>query len=114
MEFSAFWNLYPRKVAKKDAMKMWVRLSETQKEKALAALPLHVKAWNAEGRAIHVIPHAATWLNGERFEDEITVEVAAPQWWQSEGATMAYGRSKGIPARPGENMDGYRARLKAA
>lgn len=113
--FSEFWKLYPRKVAKKDAMKMWARLSTEQQTKALEMLPAHVKVWEAEGRQMHLVPHAATWINGERFDDEITLPAAqkAP-WWTSDAATMDYGRSKGVPARPGEDMNGYRQRLRAA
>ena len=37
-----------------------------------------------------------------------------PAWWASETATIAQGREMGLPARPGESMAEYRARLGAA
>lgn len=37
-----------------------------------------------------------------------------PAWWASETATLARGREMGLPARPGESMAEYRARLGAA
>lgn len=37
-----------------------------------------------------------------------------PAWWASETATLARGRDLGLPARPGESMAEYRARLGAA
>ena len=115
MEFQEFWNLYPRKVAKKEAAKMWARLSEEQQQKAIAELPKHTKAWEAEGRQMHVIPHAATWIHGERFEDEISMpEQQAAPWWTSDAGTMAHGRKIGVQAKPGEDMNGYRQRLRAA
>lgn len=35
-------------------------------------------------------------------------------WWASDEGTMAYGRERGIPAKPGETMANYRQRLKGA
>lgn len=114
MEFADFWKLYPRKVAKKDAEKAWSRLSLNQQAKAIETVPLHAKCWCAECRETHCIPHAATWLNGERFEDEIEIEEPINQWWKSNEATMDYGRKKGIQSKPGEGMESYRQRLRAA
>ena len=37
-----------------------------------------------------------------------------PAWWASENATLAKGKDMGLPARPGESMAEYRARLGAA
>lgn len=37
-----------------------------------------------------------------------------PAWWASETATLSKGRDMGLPARPGESMAEYRARLGAA
>ncbi len=115
MTFSDFWILYPRHIAKKEAEKAWNKLTPDQQECAFRAIPLHKKCWCSECREAHTIPHAATWLRGERFEDELpTEENFAPNWWTSDAATMDYGRSKGIPARPGEDMQMYRSRLRAA
>ena len=43
--FEEFWAMYPRKEAKKDAFKAWMKLKEREKLLALAAIPNHVKNW---------------------------------------------------------------------
>ncbi len=112
--FTEFWNLYPRKVAKKEAEKAWNKLDQDRRQKAIEALPAHCKRWDDP----QYIPHAATWLNGERFEDELPEVVAKVEkqvaWWSSDQDTLAYGNQKGLRPRPGESMNEYRGRLRAA
>ncbi len=69
--FDQFWEQYPRKVARKDALKAWSRMADVHQRLALFAVFDHAKLWRIEGREPHRIPHAATWLNGERFLDEV-------------------------------------------
>ncbi len=109
--FEEFWAKYPRKVAKKDAKKMWDRLSDAQQKKALETIPAHARRWSD----LHFIPHAASWLNGERFDDELPEQYnTSPDWFKTDQGTLAYGNQKGLRPRPGESMGDYRARLKAA
>lgn len=67
--FDDFWCLYPRKVAKKDAIKVWNKLRDEHRMQAVIAM--------ADWRRVFLdrnpehIPHAATWLNGARWEDEL-------------------------------------------
>lgn len=112
--WESFWRLYPRKVAKKDARKAWDKLSTDARERAITAIREHRKHWEFEARGIQFIPHASTWINGERFEDELVCPVPIVAWWTSEEGTLEYGRKKGVPARPGEDLATYRARLRAA
>jgi hypothetical protein len=109
--FLDFWQQYPKKVAKKDACKAWSKLTEAQKLKAIEALPAHCKRWEDP----QYVPHAASWLRGERFEDEIQDDQhkQAP-WYSTDQATLGYGNKKGLPPRPGESMAQYRDRLRAA
>lgn len=72
MEFETVWGQYPRKVAKKEARGAWEKLKPAQKEAAAAALPLHVEFW--ADREPQYIPHFATWIRAERWEDELTVK----------------------------------------
>lgn len=69
--FDEFWRHYPRKVAKKAALMMWLKMEEAQRRLAVYAVLDHAKLWRLEGREASKIPHASTWLNGERFLDEI-------------------------------------------
>jgi len=70
--FEVFWKSYPRKIAKKHASQMWARLTVEQQAKALEVIGRHVAYWQATGRAADKIPHAGSWLNGWRFDDELT------------------------------------------
>lgn len=69
--FQEFWNVWPRKTAKKAARKAWDKLPETDRIKVMAHLPHRIQTdqqWLKDGGAY--IPHPATFLNGERWEDE--------------------------------------------
>jgi hypothetical protein len=116
--FQEFYSRYPKKVAKKDAEKAWARLSEEQKRAALEALPKHVRSWEVKGTAQEYVPHPASWINGERWEDEIELAEAIPQkaiaWWASDEGVMSKGRELGIHARSGEGMQQYKARVVEA
>jgi len=66
--FDRFWNVYPRKTAKVLARKAFAKaIVKTTLDKMLFAL-----SWQArtEQWMRGVIPHPATWLNGERWDDE--------------------------------------------
>ena len=77
--FDRFWEHYPRKEAKGAARKAWMKHapSEALTERMIAAVErqkLSTKWQEDQGR---FIPHPATWLNSERWEDEGT-EAPAP------------------------------------
>lgn len=67
--FDDFWTLYPKRVARKDAVKAWGRLSEAQQVEAITAAASWRRVWADKDQQF--IPHGATWLNGERFYDEL-------------------------------------------
>lgn len=69
--FDEFWDEYPRKTSKKAAERAWRKLTETQRVDAAAALPSHVAYWKNTKRPIDKIPHPATWINGENWNDEL-------------------------------------------
>ena len=71
--FDRFWALYPRKVGKSAAEKAWAKIKVTADlfdlmAKALAAWAVSTD-WTKDGGQF--IPHASTWLNGKRWEDEL-------------------------------------------
>lgn len=71
-DFDLVWQAYPRKVGKGAARKVWAKLrpsSETVQQ-MLDALVWQVTQpqWIKDGGQF--IPHLATWLNQERWEDE--------------------------------------------
>lgn len=67
--FDEFWHIYPKKVARHDARRAWDKLAHPDQRDALAALSYHVASWSDRDKQF--IPHAATWLRGRRWEDEI-------------------------------------------
>ena len=72
--FAAFWAAYPRKVAKQAAMKAFEKAMKlTTLDILLDALDRHKQSaqWIKDGG--NFIPHAATWLNQQRWEDELEV-----------------------------------------
>lgn len=74
--FEQFWMVYPRKVAKQNAEKAWNKLNpdETLAQQIITAVErfrLDPQWLKDNGQ---FIPHAATFLNGRRWEDETEVK----------------------------------------
>jgi hypothetical protein len=71
--FDLFWRLYPRKVKRAEALKAWKRIKpdRTLAEQIIAAVEAWIKsdAWTKDGGQF--IPHPTTFLNGQRWTDEI-------------------------------------------
>jgi len=76
-EFDEFWDTYPRKSAKAKAQTSWNRLGKSERLKALAALPAHCTMWGRGDPSF--IPHGSTWLNGKRWDDELTFTGPKPR-----------------------------------
>lgn len=71
--FAEFWSAYPKKKAKSDALKAWGKAKiDGQFDALIAALELQKQSpdWLKNGGEF--IPFPATWINGRRWEDEIT------------------------------------------
>ena len=71
--FDKFWQLYPRKVGKGAAKKAWARLNPDDDlvRRILEAVSEQRDSvqWARDGG--QYIPHPTTWLNQERWEDEL-------------------------------------------
>jgi hypothetical protein len=86
--FEAFWREYPRKAAKVAAERVWRKLRPSADMGALIinALRQHCRQpqWQRDGGVY--IPHAATWLNQRRWEDEdgSTVDVVEAEHYRDE------------------------------
>lgn len=72
-EFEKFWEHYPKKVGKGQAR---LAFKSAIKKATLDELVLSVKSFSAIASKTEkqFIPHASTWLNGERWLDESTDE----------------------------------------
>lgn len=70
-DFERFWNCYPNKRGKANAVKVWKKLmpDPALQEQILGAVERQKawRDWTKDGGAY--IPHASTWLNGKRWED---------------------------------------------
>lgn len=70
VEFEDFWLMYPRRIAKKDAREAWAKMSSRDRIAALTALVDWRRVWIARGE-MDFVPYPASWLRGERWEDEL-------------------------------------------
>lgn len=70
VSFDEFWAIYPRKKNKKQARKTFDKIRWTPElwEQVRAALEWQTKEWAQ--RPPNFTPHASTYLNNERWEDE--------------------------------------------
>ncbi len=70
--FEEFWREYPRKTNKIKAFKAFKKEIKNRKmlEDILAALAQHKKT--EQWKKPTLIPHASTWLNGHRWEDDLS------------------------------------------
>jgi hypothetical protein len=73
--FKKFWDKYPRKIGKSKAQTIYKRKVNTeQKEKdVLEGLDRYLTKWKTEKTMKEYIPHPTTWLNQERWNDEIEI-----------------------------------------
>jgi len=71
-KFEEFWRLYPRKVGKGHALKAWVKVIPDLETftQVMAALETQRDS-NYFPEDPKYIPHPATWLNGQRWLDEL-------------------------------------------
>lgn len=107
--FDAFWLLYPKKVGKDDAQRAWQGKKpdpETQRKilagvRALMAQP----DWDRENRKF--VPNPATFLNGRRWEDELTPPLAPPtvqaRLYDVEAERARSAAQRRAPPPPGPN-----------
>jgi len=90
-EFDLFWQAYPRKQAKKDAVKAWRQTTARRPEfpvlmRALVAASTTDDWQKANGS---YVPYAASWLRGERWNDQLGLSgvaavgpASAPSLWR--------------------------------
>tara|TARA_R110000772_G_scaffold7311_1_gene25021 strand:+ start:1036 stop:1662 length:627 start_codon:yes stop_codon:yes gene_type:complete len=67
--FEEFWTAYPRKTNKGFTRKVFAKLNPSEEllKKMIYSIAQHKKQWTDP----KYIPHPSTWLNGERWEDEL-------------------------------------------
>lgn len=100
-----FWQAYPRKEAKKDAYKAFAtalgRASSFQAIMEGLRRFIGCDQWTSGDET--KIPHASTWLNGDRWNDTPAKAGgqpagAAARWWETGQGIMDKGIELGLPA----------------
>ena len=68
--FDDLWNIYPKKVGKGTARKALAKaMAKAPIDQIQLSLALFVRAWGSQDKKF--MPHLSTWLNGERWDDEL-------------------------------------------
>lgn len=70
--FEQFWSAYPRKEGKQKALEEFLKV-EADLDVLLLALEKHKKSAQWQKNGGQFIPHAATWLVGKRWMDELLI-----------------------------------------
>ncbi len=73
--FEAFWNAYPRRVSRQDAIRAWDKLRPDDALIRTMAQALKRQLATEQWQQGIGIPYPATWLNNRRWEDEIGTAV---------------------------------------
>ena len=66
--FDQFWELYPRKTSKQSASKAFAKLKNEDQQKAINNI-----ARLYSDTPVQYVPHAATYLNQARWEDQAII-----------------------------------------
>ena len=116
MTFNDFYNQYPRKMARKDAEKAWNRLTPIQQAECLEAMPNYLKYWKIKETAKDYIPYPATFLNQERWTDDIDIEPIQNKkpelpFYATEELTLKKAQEVGITPYAGEGWPALRQRI---
>ena len=124
-DFQEFWNVWPKRCAKADARKAWAQTKDIRPDltNLLNAVKAACKteAWMKDGGKY--IPHPATWLRGERWDDELEVKlpnvVNEKPWHETATGIELKGKELGLNPSQFESFPHFkvavmRAALKSA
>lgn len=81
--FEQFWAECPRKVGKGAARKAWIKAIKRADPAEIAeAMTAHAQHWRDSGTEERFVPHPSTWLNEDRWLDELRAPPPAdePDW----------------------------------
>lgn len=90
-EFKAFWELYPKKVAKVEAVKAWEKMTLFT-EPALILQGLERWKQSEQWQEMRYIPYPATFLNQRRWSDEVPSGKVVSKHEQSQRNTLEAAR----------------------
>lgn len=116
-DFEEWWKNYPRKVAKGDARKAWIRTAKIRPPLANMIRALVVakasEQWLKDGGTF--IPYPATYLRGERWDDVPEIElggvVNGQMWWDTVTGVDMKAKELGISEDQYESRVQFRAEV---
>jgi hypothetical protein len=116
-DFDVFWKHYPRKIAKGDARKAWNQTARLRPELRMILVAIarakSSEQWRKESGQF--IPYPATWLRGERWDDEYEIDVLPKgNWWDTASGIYAKAREVGVQFEEGAPAPVVKARVMAA
>lgn len=75
-DFESFWQSYPRRIGKGAARTAFAKaIKLTPANEIIAAAKEYAEYCDVNGVEKQFTPHASTWLNGERWDDDLELEV---------------------------------------
>lgn len=94
--FDEFWSVYPRRVGKGQARKAWASAMKKTDASTIIAGAARFASSSASSE-LKFVPYPATWLNGERWDDEEAAPkpVAGSSVWDR---NVTEQRLSGVPA----------------
>jgi len=101
-DFEAFWQAYPRRVAKGDARKAWVQTEAIRPplQELLDAIQQQMRSDQWRKNDGQFICYPATYLRQERWSDELKVTlpgvVDGKEWHETWPGIVAKGKELGI------------------
>lgn len=86
VDFERFWSAYPRKVNKKKAFDAWKKCNGSRPpiDDLISAIAKQSDTPTWKKDSGQFIPHPTTWINGERWSDQVDVQVSHdddPPYW---------------------------------
>ena len=89
--FDAFWTVYPKKVGKGDARKAFekIRPSKDLTGRMIAAVMKQSQSEQWKRDHGRYIPNPSTWLNQQRWEDDVPPDMGAPDRKPAGGTRFA-------------------------
>ena len=103
-------------MGRKDAERSWNRLTPDQQSDCLDVMPNYLKYWKIKETAKDFIPYPATFLNQERWTDELDIEPIQNKkpelpFYATEELTMRKAQEVGITPYAGEGWQALRSRI---
>jgi hypothetical protein len=120
-DFQTFWDAWPKRIAKADARKAWEQTKDVRPDIAILLLAIKaqckIEGWLKDGGKY--IPYPATWLRGERWDDELVVEmpkdiVNEKLWHETATGIEIKGREHGLDPSQFESFPLFKAAVMRA